>query len=160
MARKLHTTKVAAADMLQLFNKTLLILLILEQCCYPIRAAEVGEVIKRTLHRQEPQTPIPSFLSENGRALPRKIQSNSDSSKVDWLHHYKALLEQWSDERQQKEAAEAAKENGGWLLPQQSPREVNKFVSADTKLPSYLISAAKTQPTTTTWPNSRRYVTN
>ena len=148
MKSKNHTNKVVAADMLQLF-KTLLILLILEQCCFPIRAASVGEVIKRTLHRQEPQTPIPSFLSENGRALPRKIQGNSDSSKVDWLHHYKSLLEQWSDERQQKEA-EAAKENGGWLLPQQSPREVNKFVSPDTKLPSYLISAAKTQPTTTT----------
>jgi hypothetical protein len=71
---------------------------------------------------------------------------------VDWLHHYKALLEQWSEERLQKEAAKA--ENGGWLLPQQSPREVNKFVSPDTKLPSYLISAAKTKPTTTTWPTT------
>ena len=80
MKSRKHNNKVVAADMLQLF-KTLLILLILEQFCSPIKAASVGEVIKRTLHRQEPQTPIPSFLSENGRALPRKIQTNSDSSK-------------------------------------------------------------------------------
>ena len=130
---------------------TIFILLILEQFCAPIETALVGEVIKRTLHRQEPQTPIPSFLSENGRALPRKIQSNSDSS-VDWLHGYKALLEQWSQERLQKEAE--AKEIGAgdsdadssWP---QSPTVVNKFVSPDTKAVSYLISAAKTPPTTT-----------
>ena len=43
--------------------------------------------------KQEPPQKIPEFLSENGRALPRKI--NTDQ----WLNKYKQLLNQWSSEK-------------------------------------------------------------
>ena len=62
---------------------------------YASSSNAASEVIKRQLYRQEPQTPIPRFLSETGRALPRNIESE------DWLQHYKALLSQWNEENNQ-----------------------------------------------------------
>merc|ERR1719433_1209778 len=58
-----------------------------------VEANKNEDIITRTLYMQKPREPIPSYLSE--RALPRKIQNNSE----DWLQHYKNLLQNWNSER-------------------------------------------------------------
>ena len=93
-------------------------------------SSAASEVIKRQLYRQEPQTPIPRFLSENGRALPRKIESE------DWLQHYKALLSQWNEENNQNSNQEKVQEEESL-----HPSVVSKIVSPQTKSVSYLISS-------------------
>ena len=57
-----------------------------------VEANKNEDIITRTLYMQKPREPIPSYLSE--RALPRKIQNNSE----DWLQHYKNLLQNWNSE--------------------------------------------------------------
>ena len=109
------------------------------------KTASVGEVIKRTLYKQEPHTEIPRILSENGRSLPRKIHGNNS----DWLLHYKSLLEQWSQDRNNKVVGNY--DHSGPFLEPPSPTVVNKFVSPDSKTVSYLISkAAAADPPSTT----------
>ncbi len=124
--------------------KPQLILVICTVAAACVNAASIPteeEILKRTLFKQEPQTQIPSFLSENGRALPRKIQSNSGT---DWLLKYKTLLQQWSQERQMEKIKQETQ------FQQTEPTVLSTFVSPETKAVSYLISGPRASTTTIT----------
>ena len=112
------------------------------------------DLIKRTLYKQVPQEPVPSYLSE--RALPRKIQNSED-----WLHHYKSLLSQWNSQRQASEDGDGGQSENESQIQQPLPTTVTKYVSPDTKNVFYLIgkgpkpteapSYSRPPPSSSTW---------
>ena len=126
--------------------------------CEAVSEAKNEEIITRTLYMQKPREPIPSYLSE--RALPRKIQNNSE----DWLQHYKNLLQNWNSERLRSQSTSEDDENGDQSesVQQEShiqyplPTVVTKYVSPDTKNVFYLIGKGRKpteapQPQRSTW---------
>ena len=123
-----------------------------------IEASKNEDIITRTLYMQKPREPIPSYLSE--RALPRKIQNNSE----DWLQHYKNLLQNWNSERlrSQSTSEDDESDDQSESVEQEShiqyplPTVVTKYVSPDTKNVFYLIGKGRKpteapQPQRSTW---------